>query len=168
MRPILGNNFSLSRSSCGHNIQVLTGAKNWIVLLTVDALGKIFYVLFMKTLSSGWFSKSHYWTLATALSHLKSHTRKSSQLKLPREVLGALSLWVFNTKLDGSLSDLNWCKVSLPFMEREWVSLSIMGRWNLRSLPTQTVLGFYEIYILHRFNLPLLLFSFSSIYWSKR
>jgi len=60
--------------------------------------------------------------------------------RLPREAVAAPSLAVFKARLDGALSNLVYWKVSLPMA------------WGLelddleRSLPTQTVLWFCEIW----------------------
>jgi len=54
--------------------------------------------------------------------------------RLPREVVDAPSLEIFNTRLDGALSNLVWWKMSLPMAgELELDGLE-------RSLPTKTIL----------------------------
>jgi len=54
--------------------------------------------------------------------------------RLPREAVAAPSLEVFKARLDGTLSNLVYWKMSLPMGRDVGTSRS------LRSLPTQTIL----------------------------
>jgi len=57
---------------------------------------------------------------------------------LPREAVGAPSLEVLKARLDGILGSLSWWVAALP-VAWGW------DRMGFKSLPTQTILQFYEI-----------------------